>query len=825
MIKNDCLDFWKKSRNYIENYLFHYWNNWWELNSWMNFITWLWWSWKTTFIGEVIDNLNDNWDEKYLNGRKLITIKFNPWDYQNTKNIYEQFLTSLSWSLLKYKYDDKIKSDSKDLIKILDSKYINFFDWIRKLIYSNNDSIEDLIININKSIQTTYKDFLILVVVDEIDRLEKIDLVNVWKVLNLIKRLLTENQDSNLRKNILCIYSADSYHLSNFYLWDKQDEEWITFFQYFKKFPDTKFDIYQNSIDEIIEYLSVMSIDWENFDLDSREKVLKKSKSLIDELDDLKISISIRDLKFIDRNISQQIDEITNNLFYNYFKGSIYGEVIEKWFISQIVREKLWQAENLKLDYIYLSSIYEKDPTIMKTLMTIYSWMKYYWKDEKKNLIKREWNRKYKFKYKFDDEYTEDKLLDFIENDYSLLLWNFDKNDLWWWYNYIIEKFLMDLWNKISSEDIHGFNNYDKIIDVLFLPNINWNENIFRFTNSNFVDLRKLVQDSLSNEWNIKFLKNSIMIFKDYINNIFNKNWDYTNNNDFWFFISIYFFLYWFIENLRSRGIIKIDEDSLNVENNEIYSEIENILIDFFKFLIDWFSKVDEFSFVKIFLFIRLVRYSISRYRRDSKCMFLLLSECLIKWWFMEKTDINNIFDIIAEKTERYFLNFDSLIEPIDRLLVKMGIENTIKRQWEILNILELVVYIVYDENPIWSKDDAQYWKMYQFFVDYLKDEKYQFLFLCYSLKLWYDYKLYTELRMIDSEIMLKTYREIFRYFNGKWSNIWEFIKKYFDEIWIFMLEKYTWLPRNLWENYMFLKEDKKNIIECISKWLNKYFW
>jgi len=823
MIKNDCLDFWKKSRNYIENYLFHYWNNWWELNSWMNFITGLWWSWKTTFINEVIDNLNDNWDEKYLNGRKLITIKFNPWDYQNTKNIYEQFLTSLSCSLLKYKYDDNIKSDSKDLIKLLDSKYVNFFDWIRRLIYSNNDSIEDLIIKINKSIQTTYKDFLILIVVDEIDRLEKVDLVNVWKVLNLIKRLITENQNSNLRKNILCIYSADSYHLSNFYLWDKQDEEWITFFQYFKKFPDTKFDIYQNCTNDIIKQLAAITADRSNFDYKYDETIINKSKLLFNELNSIWIPICIRDLDFLNKDLSQNIDNISSILYKN-FQNSMYKWLIERWFIWQIVREKLGNGDDLKLDFIYLSSIYEKDSEIINKLSSIYSWMKYYWSEERKNLIKNSRDLSYKFNYRFDNEYTEKKLLDFIETDYPLLLRIFDKNDLWWWYNYIIKKLLQDIWDEISYKELSDIYNYNEIAKILFKPNINQNENIFVFTRSNFLSMWIECKDSFNKEQNIKFFENSIEVFKGYIDSIYTENWGDICNNDYWFILSAFFFIYSFVENLKTIGVIKQERDSLNIEDKTTYKEIQNILISFLNFLIDGFHEENELSFIKIFIFIRLIRYSQYREKWDSNHMFLLLTECLQKCRFIKKTDnITNLFDYIEKKCELYFSKFDNVIKPIEDFLIKMNLSDRRDREWEILNFLELIIYSLYDWDPSRGDANIETEKIYNFLVNYVKDEKYQFLFLCYSQKLWYDYKLYTEQKFIDSSSRIWVYKKLYKNFSVNDKSIWKLVKKYFYDIWLIMLENHTWMPKNLWKNYKHLVDDADSIIKCISEWLKIY--
>ena len=87
-----------------------------------------------------------------------------------------------------------------------------------KLFNSSTDNIEDILKSINISLQTTYKDYFIVVVIDDIDRVEKARLLNLGKILNLLKNLTDIQKKENPDPNLICFYSADSNYLNNFYL-------------------------------------------------------------------------------------------------------------------------------------------------------------------------------------------------------------------------------------------------------------------------------------------------------------------------------------------------------------------------------------------------------------------------------------------------------------------------------------------------------------------------------------------------------------------------------------------------------------------------------
>ena len=91
-----------------------------------------------------------------------------------------------------------------------------------KLFNSPSENVQDILKSINNSLQTTYKDCFVVVVIDDIDRVEKKDLLNIGKILNLLKNLTgiqKEDKDKNKSDpNLICLYSGDSNYLNNFYL-------------------------------------------------------------------------------------------------------------------------------------------------------------------------------------------------------------------------------------------------------------------------------------------------------------------------------------------------------------------------------------------------------------------------------------------------------------------------------------------------------------------------------------------------------------------------------------------------------------------------------
>jgi len=87
-----------------------------------------------------------------------------------------------------------------------------------KLFNSSTDNIEEILKSINISLQTTYKDYFIVIVIDDIDRVEKTRLLNIGKILNLLKNLTDIQKKEKADSNLICFYSADSNYLNNFYL-------------------------------------------------------------------------------------------------------------------------------------------------------------------------------------------------------------------------------------------------------------------------------------------------------------------------------------------------------------------------------------------------------------------------------------------------------------------------------------------------------------------------------------------------------------------------------------------------------------------------------
>ena len=87
-----------------------------------------------------------------------------------------------------------------------------------KLFNLPSENVQDILKSINDSLQATYKDYFIVVIIDDIDRVEKKDLLNIGKILNLLKNLTDIQKKDKPDPNLICFYSTDSNYLNTFYL-------------------------------------------------------------------------------------------------------------------------------------------------------------------------------------------------------------------------------------------------------------------------------------------------------------------------------------------------------------------------------------------------------------------------------------------------------------------------------------------------------------------------------------------------------------------------------------------------------------------------------
>jgi hypothetical protein len=195
---------------------------------------------------------------------------------------------------------------------------------------------------------------MIVIIIDEIDRVEKKELVKIWKILNIIKRMITISWKD---WNILCFYSADSRHLNWFYFSDSDVNEPLNFFQYFKKFSESRYDIHELSkkdlwdyiyrnylvIQKILFWIDKIVLDRINFDI--------RIWMIFKELENLWIPITIR-------NVDDTMTEIENlSLLLNERanKDSL-------WASWGSVKKYIWKkmSSSLIFHLIYFTNIDEK---------------------------------------------------------------------------------------------------------------------------------------------------------------------------------------------------------------------------------------------------------------------------------------------------------------------------------------------------------------------------------------------------------------------------------------------------------------------------------
>lgn len=327
---DDCLNLSPIIKDYIEYQLLEqdeekgkY-----TIKSGMNFITWLWGSGKTFFIEETLKHLKEAKD--YLWERKFIRIDFSPRNLETTASIYSHFLDTFISELLSEKYDPNLKGYKSNLLKILGAwTGNNYLDMFFKLFNSPSENVQDILKSINNSLKTTYKDYFVVVVIDDIDRVEKKDLLNIGKILNLLKNLTgiqKEDKDKNKSDpNLICFYSADSNYLNNFYLWDRQEEKGINFYQYFNKFRDTQIDIYDTTYQNLITFLEKSFL--KNQDNEETPHDPNLCNKLFDSLRKKNTPITIRDLLFLKKEILRKFQQ---NINKTEEELKIYNDIISR---------------------------------------------------------------------------------------------------------------------------------------------------------------------------------------------------------------------------------------------------------------------------------------------------------------------------------------------------------------------------------------------------------------------------------------------------------------------------------------------------------------
>lgn len=513
---DDCLNLSPIIKDYIEYQLLErdeekgkY-----NIKSGMNFITWLWGSGKTFFIEETLKHLKEPKDyleepKDYLWKRKFIRIDFSPRNLETTGSIYSHFLDTFILGLLSEKYDPNLKGYKSNLLKILGAwTGNNYLDMFFKLFNLPSENVQDILKSINDSLQTTYKDYFIVVIIDDIDRVEKKDLLNIGKILNLLKNLTSMQKEEKADSNLICFYSADSNYLNNFYLWDHQEEKGINFYQYFNKFRDSQIDVYDATYQSLITFLrdSILEID---------NKVgifiIRECEWLFASLKEKDIAVTIRDLLFLKKEI---LEKFQQNIDKAQIELVEYSDIIAHEEVSSYFY--FWDSRvTIFLLYLYTKSMYEKDSNILLGLDKAIE------KQPRSN--------------------DEDEIIIKIKNENHFFFRNIDiwgdSNS-----NYYLIKQLITNGNNAKSFKDHILNRWiESIVEEIKKPDFKNIEKFHQIVKRLFRSSRdkrtiyimdKICQNILNNidknSWKMLniFLENYIQIITEYLKNISKYQWD-----------------------------------------------------------------------------------------------------------------------------------------------------------------------------------------------------------------------------------------------------------------------------------------------------------
>ena len=812
MNKNkDYLDLSPIIKDYIEYQLLEQEKGKYKIKSGMNFITWLWGSGKTFFIEETLkyfknpenhlwetenhlwETKNHLWETKdYLWKREFIRIDFSPRNLETTGSIYSHFLDTFISELLSKKYDPNLKSYKSNLLKILGAwTGNNYLDMFFKLFNSPSENVQDILKSINNSLQTTYKDYFIVVVIDDIDRVEKKDLLNIGKILNLLKNLTDIQKEEKPDSNLICFYSADSNYLNNFYLWDSQEEKGINFYQYFNKFRDTQIDIYESTYENLITFLANSIIEIK--DNKGTRKTRYLCKNLCDSLKEKDIAVTIRDLLFLKKEIlgkfQQNIDQAKKKL--EKYNDIISGEEYDSYFY-------FWDTRvNIFLLYLYTKSVYEKDPYILSDL-------KFY--SDKTGLrshnLRSEEARIREIKDKHSFIFKHLNLDHFWEDKYNLiekLIHN--QNDTKSFSRYIFDAWKASIIEKIKKPDFDTDNKFPEIVNRLFSPLEDMNEPIIK-------DIFESISNNRSKDDHLifsNFFDNYIQIIRKYFTLLRQHNWKDTEIEKWFINSTIDFF--WMFTDMDSSPIknVKDPDWSLKEERSE---KIKGLLKEIqeeddsekIKELLKEIQEKDDIVHQFIFLYLILKTHSYSK--KNNKKDLEELIESFSPSEIVNNSKIVNNEDASILNLTKKFLEISSNISCDDKVFIETLwtlLRDLIHREWKDLPLLR------------------RFW------------EEHSLLLLIYSMIYRIDIPMEFSISEQDEEekeCYKKIYQELLE---SKWWNITDLIEQYKDKI---LIQYSYWggkevdLLSNL-EGKFFIEDiPMKDIsIEDISNSLNKLYW
>lgn len=531
-------------QNNADNFANIVYNNW----STDNQIFWLvaeWWAWKTSFLNLFKNNTLIKDDSIY--------IEFNPWYYENEKDLLEKFLENIISNLKSKKYYlPKLNKNFNAFLKILDDNSQNFF-WL-KFWFSTIKTLDEIIEDINDSLKSVNKK--IIIVIDDLDRIPSKRLKEIFKIVDLCRNFYNTSyilcydpmNFNSIDDNLVQTYSEEKkYNIS----WNELDNT--------KNIQTQKVD---NS--EITRYMSKIITVYYPLIID-KEKLREYFMNIF--TDGKNIKFSNESIDWIKIWINKLLEIENYRIWWKYYSNI---RAIKRILNNLIITSYKWNQSN------YIANLFNKnswglDFDIIVKFSILKLYFNHLYKDIELECLYGGYNNKYVLK-----QQDEENI------DYIKYLWTLNINE-----KNIIENaipkyntngFFLD--NK-KNYIFRSFWNINKYIDIentsekseynsYFIVKIEEYKN----TNTNFETLTKIFQEINEKyelkgcndfvikftEW-IKSFEENIIVGKwiDFLNFILTYKDFYAYNPDFRFeftsnIINIFYTLHY--NNISDRNLI-----------------------------------------------------------------------------------------------------------------------------------------------------------------------------------------------------------------------------------------------------------------------------
>lgn len=151
-------------------------------NSFIIGVNSIWGLGKTSFLKRLDYNLNN----QITNNPSPITFWFNAWQHQDEKSIINNFFNQLKKELSNYSGESISTVDNylKEMLAIVDNKFLGFLKSVTDSFFQSGETIKDYYDELNYIIESI--DRKIIVFVDDIDRLNKNEILETLRVLRNI---------------------------------------------------------------------------------------------------------------------------------------------------------------------------------------------------------------------------------------------------------------------------------------------------------------------------------------------------------------------------------------------------------------------------------------------------------------------------------------------------------------------------------------------------------------------------------------------------------------------------------------------------------------